>query len=210
MFVYKKHKGRLMMLYRPCGVEELVLVYDARQRRWPPRLPEQPIFYPVTRADYAAQISREWNTTSGARLGYVTAFELDADYARRFTPQVVGARQHEELWVPAEELDTFNDHILGPIEVIALYAGAGARGHIPSAGRWSGLDARTQWVSIETHPHELEDLARREGRAIFANLPLWRADSTVDATILSKLERAWERAHPERMLPRCTAQRVQP
>ena len=40
-------------------------------REFPPRLPEQPIFYPVLTEDYARQIARDWNVlASGA--GYVT------------------------------------------------------------------------------------------------------------------------------------------
>lgn len=34
-------------LYRPIGPEELALIRDAGFRAFPPRLPEQPIFYPV-------------------------------------------------------------------------------------------------------------------------------------------------------------------
>ena len=30
---------------------------------------------------------------------------------------------HEELWVPAEELESFNAHIVGPIEVISAFYG---------------------------------------------------------------------------------------
>jgi len=33
----------------------------------------------------------------------------------------VGARSHRELWVPAEDLDEFNRHIVGPIEVIHTF-----------------------------------------------------------------------------------------
>jgi hypothetical protein len=34
-------------LWRPVGPEELALVEASGRRAWPPRLPEQPIFYPV-------------------------------------------------------------------------------------------------------------------------------------------------------------------
>lgn len=30
-------------------------------------------------------------------------------------PEIVGARHHEELWIPAEELDALNDAIVGKI-----------------------------------------------------------------------------------------------
>ncbi len=36
-----------MILYRPVGMDELRLIYGAGMRSFPPRLPEQPIFYPV-------------------------------------------------------------------------------------------------------------------------------------------------------------------
>lgn len=63
---------------------ELALVAKSGYRRWPPRLPEQPIFYPVTNEAYA--------------------------------------REHEEYWIPAEELEAMNDAIVGGIEVVTSYA----------------------------------------------------------------------------------------
>jgi hypothetical protein len=49
--------------------------------------------------------------------GYVTRFVVDEAYAARFPKKVVGNKIHEELWVPAEDLEAFNAHIIGPIEV---------------------------------------------------------------------------------------------
>jgi hypothetical protein len=108
-------------LWRPTGAAELALVRAAECRRWPPRLSGQPIFYPVLTEDYAAQIAREWNTRGGA-IGYVTQFSVDTDYLRRYDVHIVGGRQHAELWVPATELDQFNDHLRGYILVSAAYA----------------------------------------------------------------------------------------
>ena len=79
-----------MLLFRPVGPEELRLLYDSGMRAWPPRLPDQPIFYPVTNHDYAAQIARDWNTKSGSRAGFVTRFEVDDAYVARFRLGVVG------------------------------------------------------------------------------------------------------------------------
>lgn len=108
-------------LYRPVGPKELKLIEDSGWRRFPPRLPEQPIFYPVMNETYAAQIAREWNVPASGS-GYVTRFEVDADYLSRFDVQNVGAAVHNELWVPAEELETFNDHIIGLIEVTQSFS----------------------------------------------------------------------------------------
>jgi hypothetical protein len=54
-------------------------------------------------------------------VGYVLRFEVDAAYVARFEPQRVGGRGIDELWVPAEELDDFNAHVVGQIEVVAEY-----------------------------------------------------------------------------------------
>lgn len=49
------------VLWRPTGPSELDLVRRSGWRRWPPRLPDQPIFYPVLTEDYAIRIARDWN-----------------------------------------------------------------------------------------------------------------------------------------------------
>jgi 8-oxo-dGTP pyrophosphatase MutT (NUDIX family) len=107
-------------LYRPVGPKELALIRESGFRAFPPRLPEQPIFYPVLNEAYAVQIARDWNVReSGA--GYVTRFQVPAALLTRYQRQVVGAARHEELWVPAAELEEFNRQIRGPIEVIAEF-----------------------------------------------------------------------------------------
>ena len=35
-----------MILYRPVGEQELALIRESKYTAFPPRLPEQPIFYP--------------------------------------------------------------------------------------------------------------------------------------------------------------------
>lgn len=88
--------------------------------RWPPRLPEQPIFYPVTNEEYAAQIASRWNTGDKANgsVGYVTKFEVQSEFLARFNVETVGGAVNTEYWIPAEQLEEFNDHIVGKIEVI--------------------------------------------------------------------------------------------
>lgn len=98
------------------------LIEDSGWEAFPLRLPEQPIFYPVTNEEYAAQIARDWNTKHGSRQGYVTRFDVKADYVSKFDRKIVGGRQHEELWVPAEELEEFNSKIVGLIEVTQKFS----------------------------------------------------------------------------------------
>jgi hypothetical protein len=104
-------------LYRPVGPAELQLIREGGWKGFPPRLPEQPILYPVTNAQYAAQIARDWNVkASGA--GFVTRFAVRTDYLANFAIQKVGGAEHTEYWIPAEQLATFNENIVGLIEVI--------------------------------------------------------------------------------------------
>ena len=107
-------------LFRPVGPKELELIRASGNCAFPPRLPEQPIFYPVLTEDYAVQIARDWNVKdSGA--GYVTRFCVRKDFVAKYPVQTVGASNHQELWIPAEELAAFNENIVGEIEVIAEF-----------------------------------------------------------------------------------------
>ncbi|HEX8813145.1 MAG TPA: hypothetical protein VF742_14245 [Terracidiphilus sp.] len=87
---------------------------------FPPRLPEQPIFYPVLEEEYAIQIAHDWNTRDGG-TGYVLRFKVEEAYLSQFPVQTAGARIHREYWIPAEELAEFNRHIVGTIEVVSSF-----------------------------------------------------------------------------------------
>jgi hypothetical protein len=108
-----------MFRYRPVGPEELALIEESGCRRFPPRLPEQPIFYPVCNERYAIEIAERWNATE--RGGFVTRFEVADELLSRYETHVVGRTYHEEYWIPAEHLEEFNDAIIGRIEVIASF-----------------------------------------------------------------------------------------
>ena len=124
-----------LTLYRPVGAGELALIAASGYRTFPPRLAHQPIFYPVLTEAYAVEIARDWNTRDGASgyVGYVTRFTVDAAFAARYPVRTAGARRHQELWVPAEDLDAFNAHLAGPIEVVAEFRGARAEAGAPAS-----------------------------------------------------------------------------
>jgi hypothetical protein len=111
---------KTVTLYRPVGPVERQLIEESGWLKFPPRLPEQPIFYPVMNQEYATQNARDWNVRdSGA--GYVTRFEVEEEFLQRYPVHRVGGSLHTELWVPAEELDEFNRHIVGKIEIVAAF-----------------------------------------------------------------------------------------
>ncbi len=108
------------VLYRPVGPEELKLIEEAGWTGFPPRLPDQPIFYPVTNEEYAVQIARDWNVPASGS-GHVTRFVVDSTFLSRYPLQQVGGATHRELWIPAEDLEEFNSHLLNRIKVIRSY-----------------------------------------------------------------------------------------
>lgn len=111
-------------LFRPVGRKELDLIQESGHVAFPPRLPEQPIFYPVLNEEYATQIARDWNAKyNESKSGYVTRFRVRADFLRQYPVRTVGASIHQEYWIPAEELEAFNRNIVGLIEVIAEFHG---------------------------------------------------------------------------------------
>lgn len=102
--------------------EELVLVVESDYTRWPPRLPEHPIFYPVSNRKHATHIARDWNVKASG-IGHVTKFEVRQSYLDRFDVHQVGGATILEYWIPAEELDEFNENIVGVIEVVETFEG---------------------------------------------------------------------------------------
>jgi hypothetical protein len=116
---------KVIKLYRPVGIKELELIIDSGWKMFPPRLEWQPIFYPVLSQQYAEQIASEWNTKDefSGYCGIVTGFELNEEHFSKYTVQNVGGVIHNELWVPADELALFNQHIADGIHIVKVFFG---------------------------------------------------------------------------------------
>jgi hypothetical protein len=115
--------GEITTLYRPVGQTELDLVRDYKFRAFPPRLPSQPFFYPVTNQEYATQIARDWNTNdaSSGFVGYVLRFGVNSSFLGKYEIHTVGSSHHREYWIPAADLAEFNRNIAGIIEIISEF-----------------------------------------------------------------------------------------
>ncbi len=116
---------KTITLYRPVGETELKLIEGSGFAAFPPRLQWQPIFYPVLNKQYAEQIAQDWNTKDefSGYAGHVLEFDVDQVFLDRYPVQNVGGEIHNELWVPAEELSLFNEHIVGKIRKIKSFYG---------------------------------------------------------------------------------------
>jgi hypothetical protein len=115
----------LTTLFRPVGQAELDLIRASGYRRFPPRRPEQPYFYPVLNLEYATQIARDWNTkdAQSGLIGYVLRFQVESELLTRYVIHQVGDVSHREYWIPREDLSEFNEQIVGKIEIVAEYRG---------------------------------------------------------------------------------------
>lgn len=112
-----------VQLFRPVGQRELELIKEAGFRRFPPRLPEQPFFYPVANLEYAREIAGKWNTKdpgSGFQ-GHVLKFSVYADFLQQFQPRTVGASHHVEYWIPSERLEELNAALVDRIEIVESF-----------------------------------------------------------------------------------------
>src|SRR4030081_2314367 len=95
-----------LTLWRPIGPQELELIQQTGKRAFPPRLPEQPIFYPVLTEEYATQIARDWNTKDerSGFAGYVLRFQVRTKFLQQYDVHIVGSSDHREYWIPAGHL----------------------------------------------------------------------------------------------------------
>lgn len=112
-------------LFRPIGEKELILIIENNFKGFPPRLEWQPIFYPVLNEQYAIDIASQWNTNDefGNYLGFVTKFDVLESEFLKYKIENVGGKHHNELWVPSENLASFNDAIIGEIEITKVFKG---------------------------------------------------------------------------------------
>jgi len=165
-------------LFRPIGLQELALLWDAGMRKFPPRLVHQPIFYPVVNLDYARQIARDWNTPdeNSGFAGFVTVFNVSSTYLSKFDVHTAGSAAHREYWIPARELSSFNSAISGLISVDEAFFGDKFVGHIPDDHRLKGQGAVEQFVTLSkvTDQAEFKAEVSTNRKAVFLNCLFWR------------------------------------
>lgn len=198
-----------MILYRPVGLKEMELIYDNGMKAFPVSLPQQPIFYPVLQLEYARQIASGWNAKNGQYAGYVTKFKVEDQYLSQFEKHAIRESQHEEYWIPAEELDAFNQHFLGLIRVVEAYFGAEFQGYVPEKFVMQGKNVIEQFTLLaNTYIYKRMDFyleLRRNHKAIFLNYPFWQTyefkNPALKEKILQAIKEAWFTSFPNTPLP---------
>lgn len=198
-----------MILYRPVGLQELERIYDSGMKAFPARLPQQPIFYPVLQLEYARQIASDWNIKSGQLAGYVIQFKVEEEYLGQFEEHTVGESQHQELWIPAEEMEEFNRHITGHIQVLEAYFGDAFQGFVPEGFGLQGMDAVEQFTLLaNSYIYKRMDFyleIKRNHKAVFLNYPFWQQyefkNQGLKGKVLQAIKEAWLTSFPQIPLP---------
>lgn len=194
-----------MILYRPVGLDELALIYDSGMKAFPTRLPKQPIFYPVLDLEYARKTASKWNVKNGQHAGYVTEFKVDDEYINKFEKHTVGTSQHQEFWIPAEELETFNRHITGHIKVVEAYFGAAFQGFVPDQFGLQGKNGVEQFTLLSnSYVYKRMEFyleIKRNHKAVFLNYPFWLTydfkNTGLKQKVLQAIKEAWFTSFPK-------------
>ena len=194
-----------MILYRPVGLQELELIYDSGMKAFPPRLPQQPIFYPVLDLEYARQTASDWNAKNGQLAGYVTQFKVKDDYIGQFETHTVGSSEHQEFWIPAEEMEEFNRHLVGHIKVVAAHFGDTFQGFVPEQFGLQRKNAVEQFTLLaNSFLYKRMDFyleIKRNHKAVFLNYPFWQTyqfkNSGLKAKVLQAIKEAWLTSFPK-------------
>jgi hypothetical protein len=200
-------------LYRPIGLHEFALLWDSGMREFPPRLVQQPIFYPVVNLEYARQIARDWNApdTNSGFAGFVTQFELSSTYLSKFELHTAGSAAHREYWIPAREMPAFNKAISGLISVQDAFFGVEFLGFVPEEQSFKRKNAVEQFAELCKLSNNADFAAEVSAnrKAVFLNCLYWfNADLTRlecqrehRDLVIAQLLRAWKDSKIEVSLP---------
>ena len=89
-------------------------------RKFSPDEPDQRLFYPKLHLDYAEKIARQCNAVEH-NAGFVVRFEIPLGFIGRYELQTIGYEQHLEYKVPIDDLNDFNQKIMGKIELVSAF-----------------------------------------------------------------------------------------
>lgn len=198
-------------LFRPVGLTEMKLILDSDLKAFPSRLPEQPIFYPVLNKQYADQIASEWNTKDrfSGFVGFVTEFNVKSPFIDQFEKQVVGTKQHEELWIPSEDLEEMNSNIDGLIKLIDVHYGKDYKGLTPELTIFedkSVIDQFRIWHDIyEYNSMDFYCEIREHWKYILMNYKYWvdidhtliGINDDLKNEVISKMKEFWNENFPD-------------
>jgi tetratricopeptide (TPR) repeat protein len=197
-----------VVLYRAVGLQEMALIYDSGMKAFPAHLPQQPIFYPVLQLEYARQVASDWNAENRQLAGYVTQFKVEEAYLGQFEEHAVRKSGHTEFWIPEEQMEEFNRHIVGQIKLVEAHFGKGFQGFIPEQFGLQGKNAEEQFTLLSnSYLYQRIDFyleIKRNHKAVFLNYPFWQKhdfkNPGLKEKILQAIKEAWFTSFPKNPL----------
>lgn len=112
--------NRDIVLYKSLTPVQFAAVIRSGWRGFAVDSPEQKIFYPKLRLEYAEMIARMFNLAHYS-AAYVVRFRLPLCFLQRYEIQSVAYEAHREYKIPVEDLEVMNQQILGRIEVVSAF-----------------------------------------------------------------------------------------
>lgn len=118
-----------MELYRPLTAEEFRQIEAGGFSMFPARTAEQPLFTALLSHEGAAAIARRMRVNKQAEhKAYVVSFLVEDAYIRQFPVQNSDQPESRALWIPSEEIDILNQHLVGKIRLLDCFEISHAEG----------------------------------------------------------------------------------
>ena len=112
-----------MELYRPISADEYAALKEKDFSGFPPRDAGQPLLTALLSQEGASQIARHMRVDKQTEDNtvYVVGFLVEDPYIRQFPVQHAGETDRRALWIPAEEVEILNQHLIGKIRVLEQF-----------------------------------------------------------------------------------------
>jgi len=111
-----------MELFRPVCSEEYQRIEALNFQGFPECGEMQPLFTALLSEIGAKQIARHLKTERRSdSVVYVVRFFVDDAYMHQYPIQCDHASEQRAVWIPAEDIEILNQHLIGSIQVIASY-----------------------------------------------------------------------------------------
>lgn len=111
-----------MELYRPMSAEEYKAVAAKEFRGFPPRTEEQPLFAALLSQTGAERIAKHMRIEKRAEhTAYVVSFLVEDSFIRQFPVQHDDEPDYRAVWIPAEDVELLNQHLIGKIRMLERF-----------------------------------------------------------------------------------------
>ncbi len=120
-----------MELYRPLSAEEYRQIESMEFKGFPARSAGQPLFTALLSHEGASGIARHMRIEKQSEHKvYVVGFLVEDAYIRQFPVQNTDQPERRALWIPAEEIEILNQHLVGKIRMLDCFTIDRAEGDI--------------------------------------------------------------------------------